>query len=198
MNKLNDLKSSITYLKNKLNLSVDEAKIEFETQKLNMSRWIDSVSDKFIKYTDNSIDTEKLEESFRLVKAQLNSGKANAEEAIQTQQENMKSSLKQLKLNMSKYAHIADEEFQEMYESANNRIDDFQARFDLLKLHMHLAKMESQDNWNEKKSELKNILNDIDHKIEIWKEKGEDSWDETKTQITKGWNSILKSLNINN
>lgn len=197
-NKLNDLKASVTYLKNKLNLGIEEAKIELETQKSNMGRWIDSISEKFQEISPNESDIKNnLQESIRLVKAQLNSGKANAEDAIQKQEENLKESLSQLKTNMSNFANTADEEFQEFYESANNRIDDFQARFDLLKLHMHLAKMDSIDNWNEKQSKLKSILQDIDHNIEIWKEKSEDSWEEVKIQLSEAWNKVQDNLKLN-
>jgi hypothetical protein len=72
----------------------------------------------------------------------------------------------------------------------DDKLDDFQTRFDLFRLQLHLGEMEAEENWEEKKHDVAEKLSHLKARLKTESKKIEGKWDEFSDEISEKWKQI--------
>ncbi len=164
-------KSLVDQLQVQLHQGAEEAKDEFENQKKNLTTWLDSVGDKLDKAKDiGSEKAQKLKASVEELRVQAALAKAETKDEIEEQQKKIAEGIHQLRHEISQTYDDSKEEFENIHEKMDDKLDDYQTRFDLFRLQLHLGKMETEEDLEQKKKDIADKLSQLKTKL---KTKGE-------------------------
>lgn len=194
--KLNEWKGSLEHLNMQLHLGADEARDEFEKQKQNLVAWLDAASET-LKIAEG-IGEEKVMElkaSLEELRVQAALGKAESVEALREQQEKLSKGIYKLQNTMTEAHTTAEGRLSDFTQYANDRLIDFRTRFDLFKLHSHLAQMDASEAWEEKRNELSVKLNDLNTILESNKETASEKWDSFSSEMSESWKHFRTAFN---
>ncbi|MEO9870638.1 hypothetical protein [Ekhidna sp.] len=186
--KMDEWKSSLEHLRVQLNLGLEEAKDEFEKQKENLKDWVDAVSQKLHQAQGFTEDkAAKLKTSLEELRVQAALGRAETEEALDEQRHKMSEKIHNLKHDVNQAYQKTKGNTNELLSETKDRLDDLHTRFDLFRLQAHLAKMETDDAWEERKKDLSGKMHDINLKLEEGKEAAVEKWDHFKEEMSEAW-----------
>ena len=179
LEKLNSWKASAEHINVQLHLGTEEAKDEFEKQKNKLGDWIDIQ----YKKLDNTKDISRekaiqIKAALEELQVQAALGKAETEDALKEQQKKLSNGIHNLKVLINKNYSRIKENTTEFTEEISETLDDYHTRFDLFRLQTHLAKMDANESWNEKKKELSAKLHDISISLEHKKERASEKLDD--------------------
>ena len=189
--KIKGWKSLADQLQVQLGQGAEEAKEEFETQKKNLTTWLDSLSGKIEEAKE--ISTEKAQElkiKWEELHLQAALAKAESKDEFADQQKNIASGIHQFKHELSQTYGEFKNKGEDIQENAEDTLEDFQTRFDLFKLQLHLGKEEKEEDWEHKKKNLGDRLSQLKDRLKTEKEEIEDNWDEFNKDISERWNQI--------
>ena len=193
--KLTNWKNSAEHLHVQLHLGAEEAKDEFEKQKRNLDDWIEIQSKKLQGVKDISLEkATQIKTAMEELRVQAALGKAETEDALKEQQTKLSNGIHNLKLLINKNYSKVKGNTTDVIEEINETLDDYHTRFDLFRLQTHLAKMDANESWNEKKKEISAKLNDLGRRIEREKEKASERLDDFSDEMSEAWNHIRKAF----
>ena len=184
-------KSLVDQLQIQLHQGVEEAKDEFENQKKDLITWLDSVGVKLNKA--KYIGSErilKLKASMEKLRVQAALAKAETKDEIEEQQKQIAQGIHQLRYEISETYEDSKEKYEKLNVKLDNKLEDYQTRFDLFRLQLHLGKMETEENWEQKRNDIDEKLSQLKSKLKIKGEEIEGKWDEFSGEISEGWKQI--------
>jgi hypothetical protein len=178
-----------------LNLGVADAKDEFENQKKNLSKWVNSATEELDKTKSISKDkAQKLKSSLESLRVQVALGKAETEDALKDQQQNIDNNILKLKQYLSESYDSTEENINYFVEGSEKKLDEFHARFDLFKLQFHLGKEESKQEWVGKKKEIADKLRMLADKLELANEVSADKLENFSKEMSESWKHVKSAF----
>jgi hypothetical protein len=195
--KLSDWKASLGHLNVQLHLGKKEARDEFEKQKKNLADWIDTAGEKL--HNAKHISKEKalqLKAAIEELRVQAALGRAETEDALNKQQENLNKGIHNLKYKIAETYKTTKEEIDDFTDKAHDKLEDFHTRFDLFKIHAHLAKMDAGETWDKKKKELSVKLHNLNTKLEESKEVSSEKWVKFSEEMSEAWSHFRNAFTI--
>jgi ElaB/YqjD/DUF883 family membrane-anchored ribosome-binding protein len=195
--KLNEWKSLADDLNVLLHLEADVIKDEFENQKKQLKVWLESVNDWMSNVKDVSEEKKnKVKSSIEKLRAQVALGKANTEDALIEQQQNISHGIEQLKINITEAYESSKIKIGNFARDAADKLDDFHTRFDLFRLQLHLGKEEAKEDWDQKKKDISDQLHKIKIKIANGYDDQADNWDHFSDELTEAWQHIKRAFTV--
>ena len=184
-------KSLVDQLQIQLHQGVEEAKDEFENQKKELTTWLDSVGVKLnkAKYI-GSEKILKLKVSMEELRVQAELAKAETKDDIEEQQKQIAKGIHQLRHDISETYDDSQENYEKLNVKLDDKLEDYQTRFDLFRLQLHLGEMEAEENWEQKKEDIAEKLSQLKSKLKIKGKEIEGKWDEFSGEISEGWKQI--------
>jgi hypothetical protein len=85
-------------------------------------------------------------------------------------------------------------ETKEVLDKMQSKANDFQTKFELFNLQLHLAAADASDVWDEKKKELAVKLHEIKQKSEELKDDAGDRWDQFSEEMENAWQHFRKAF----
>lgn len=160
--KLNEWNSLADDLNALLHLEAAVLKDEFENQKNHLKVWLEYVNDWLSNVKDVSEEKKKkLKSSVQKLRDQVAAGKADTEDALIEQQQNISNGIEQLKINITGAYGASKTKIGNFAGEAAEKLDDFHTRFDLFRLQFYLGKVEAKEDWEQKKNEISDQLQKI-------------------------------------
>jgi len=193
--KLKDLKTLKEHLNVQLHLGTAEIKDEFENQKKNLKEWLDTVNTKLFNAKEISEEkAQKLNTSLEALRTQATLGIASTDEALIEQQKRISNGILHLQMDIEDTFGSSKEQIVDFAEEADDKLNDFHARFDLFRLQLQHGKEESKEIWEQKK---KAIFDEL-HAVEIRIDKGivetSEKLDSFSDQITDTWKQLKNAF----
>lgn len=180
-----------------LHLEADGIKDEFENQKKHLRVWLENVNDWLSNVKDVSEEKKmKLKSSVDKLRVQVDLGKADTEETLKEQQQNISNGIKQLKIHITEAYDSSKVRIGNFAREAADKLDNFHTRFDLFRLQLYLDKEEAKEDWEQKKKEISDQLQKIKLSIANGYEDRGDSWDHFSGEMTKAWKHIINAFKI--
>lgn len=190
-NKISRWKSLVDELQAQLEKGFEGARDEFEEQKKNLGTWLDSVGDKLDKAIDTGSEKAlKLKASLEELRVQSALAKAETKDQIKEQHKKIAEGIHKLRHDISEAYDESGENVRDIHEKMDDRLDDFQTRFDIFRLQLHLGEMEAEDSWEQKKQDLAEKLSHLKARLKTKRKEIEDSWDEFSDEISEKWKQI--------
>jgi hypothetical protein len=187
-------KSLVDQLQVQLHQGAEEAKDEFENQKINLTTWLDSVGEKLDKAKDlGSEKAQKLKSSVEELRLQAALAKAETKDEIEEQQKKIAEGIHQLRHEISETVDDSKEKVAGIHVKMDDKLDDYQTRFDLFRLQLHLGKMETEENWEEKKKDIGEKLSQLKTKLKTKGKELDGKWDEFSSEISEEWKQIREN-----
>jgi len=194
LNEWNSLADDLTLL---LKLETTVLKDEFENQKKHLSEWLENVNNWLSNLKDVNVEKKmKLQTSLEKLRAQVAGGKADTEDALIEQQQNISNGIDQLKINITEAYESSKIKIGDFAWEAADKLDDFHTRFDLLRLQLYLGKEEAKEDWEQKKKEISNQLQKIKLSIAKGYEDRVDNWDHFYGEMTDAWMHIKNAFRV--
>jgi len=154
-NKIEDWKLLVDHLEVQLEKGSEEAKEEFEKQKKNLTTWLNSTAGKLDKVKDTGSEkVQKLKASLEELRVQSALARAETKEQIKDQQKKIAEGIHKLRQQISEVKKESKEHVEDIHEKMDDKLDDFQTRFDLCRLQLHLGEMEAEESWEGKRKML--------------------------------------------
>lgn len=195
--KLNDWKSLAENLNILLHLETAGIKDEFENQKKSLNAWLESANSSLHIIKDLSAEkVQKLKSSIELLRVQAALGKAETEDTLKEQQQQISDGIQQLQMDIADAYDSSNVKIGNFAWETIDNLDDFHTRFDLCRLQLHLGKEEAKEDWEQKKKEISNQLQKINIKIANGYEDRADNWDHFSEEITKAWKHIKSAFAV--
>jgi hypothetical protein len=193
--RMDEWKAKIEHLNVQLHLGAKEAGDIFEEQKKQLADWIHKAK-KQIK--DSKLISEEKTQELRTkldeLRVQAALGKAEGRDAIQEQQKKISLSMKQFRDDVEKTISIATEKEGQLEEDLKEGINDFKTRFDLFRLRSHLAQMDAEDLWNNKRKDLSSRLHNLKVTLEKEKESGSKKWKGFSKEMGEAWKHFVNAI----
>lgn len=184
-------KSLADELEVQLHHGAEEAKDEFENQKKNLQTWLDSLGDKLDKAKDiGSEKVQKLKSTVEELRVQAALAKAETKDEIEDQHKKIAEGIHQLRHEISETYDDSSEKVGAFQAKMDDKLADFQTRFDLFRLQLHLGKMEADENWEQNKKDIAERLSQLKSKLKTKGKEIEGKWDEFSSEIRDGWKQI--------
>ena len=193
--KIQEWKVLTEHFEVQIHLGQIEAKDEFEKQKKNLNKWVET-ADKELQNIKN-LSEEKviaLKTSLNDLKACAVLEKAKTEEAFNEQQQNISNSIQVLRKNIEKTYDSSIDNIGIFKEDVDNKITDISTKIDLLKSQIHNESDEAKEKWELKKKELSNNLDIIKNKIESQKEIDTEKWNEFSSEMSESWKHFKNAI----
>ena len=190
-NKISGWKSLVDELQAQLEHGSEEAREEFEKQKGKLSAWLNSMDEKLEKVKDKGSEKAlKMKASLEELRVQSALARAETEDEIKEQQKKIAQGLHKLRHEISQTFEGSKENVEDLREKMDDSLNDFQTRFDLFKLQLHLGEMEAEETWEEKKQGLAEKLSHLKARLSAKSDELEDKWDEFSGEISEKWKQI--------
>ena len=185
-----NLKSKSEKLKDKLNLSAEDARKEFEVQTGNMQQWMDDndINSEAFKHKSNEAKQE-LKTMFEELQVQLALGKADSEEAIREHSKKIKDKVHQIKVEIDK-----DEKFKSVKNNAYEKLNELNDTISILSTKFQFDIEDGKELWEEKKKEINKEIDSWSDEFEELKEKSAEKLEEVSKEVSNIWNKIKKSF----
>ncbi len=193
--KLQEWKAQMENLYVQLNTEPGRYSEEFEEQKKNLSEWIEQRKEQLDEMGEIGEEkTRHLKQKLEELRVQAALGKAETRDAFKEQQKDLNKRLRELKDSLGDLSELTQSETREFRERMSDRLDYYHTQFDILRLKMHLARLDSEDAWQERKKDIKSRLNDLREKLEEGEEKAAHRWEHFRTEMGEAWKHLKKSI----
>ena len=193
--KIQELKNLTEHLEVQMHLGQLEAKDEFEKQKKNLNKWVETAGKVLQK--NKTLSEEKIIElqiSLDDLKVYATLEKAKTEEDFKEQQKKISSGIQVLKKNIEKNYESSKENIGIFKEDIDNEISHIDAKFDLFKSQIHNESDEAKEKWESKKKEVSNSLQSIKNQMESQKEIGTEKWNKFSSEMSESWKHLKNAI----
>ena len=189
------LKSMLEELNLQLHLGKADAETAFEEQKANIRDWAAKMSSRLDEAKDlNEESLTKIKGALEDLRVQAALGKANTEDLLKDQQAELKKRLEQLRSDIDIVFGTGREHSDEFLEDLSLRLHDYQVKFDVFKLQLQLAKMESDQEFERRKAEVADRIKQFQGDLEKRASAASDKWDQFSSEMTEAWKHIRKAF----
>lgn len=193
--RMQEWKARLEHFNVQLHLGAKETADAFEDQKKQLRDWVRTAQ----KQVERSKifgeeKTKELKTKFEELRVQAALGKAETIDALQEQQKKLSLSMQQVKKEVDHSLKKAAEKEGELESNLKEKVEDFKTRFDLMRLRSHLAQMNAEDAWSEKKKDLSAKLQQIKHQLEESKATGEEKWKGFSSEMSAAWKHFVKAI----
>ena len=188
LNFLNKWKQKVEALRVQLHLGSKEAADKFDDDKKEIVKWV--------KHNRNELASKSskvftgLKTSLEELEVQAALAKAESKEEIKIQQDKLSKALGNVQKEVGDLRDETLAEAKEMTENMSRTLDDWQTKFDLLKLQVHLGAKDASDKWEKQKKELSDRLHDMDTSLEAAKKDGAENFEHFKSEMGEAWKHI--------
>ncbi len=193
--KIKDWKEEVLDLKVQLDNTMEKAQEAFEKQKENLRTWINNAEKEIQKMDGLSEEKAALiKGKLQEFRVQLALGKAETEDVLKEQQTKINQAIRELKIFITTTSEDSREKLEDFGEDAIQKLENFQTKFDLLRLQLNLGKKEAQLSWKETQKEVRDRL----HELEIKLKKGTDviseHWENFSDELSESWKDLRKVI----
>jgi hypothetical protein len=190
-NKISRWESLVDQLQAQLEKGSEEAREEFEEQKEHLSTWLISMNEKLDRVKDKSGEKAlKLRASLEELRVRSAHAKAETKDQIAEQQKHIAEGIHKLRQEISETYDEAREDVKDIHEKMDDELHDFETRFDLFRLQLHLGEMEAEESWEQKRKDLTKKLSHLKTLLKTKSKEIEGRWDEFSDEISEKWKQI--------
>lgn len=194
-NLIDKWKARIENLNLQFHLGSAEAADEFENQKKYIRKWAAETSAKVNKLQESGkSELRELKIKLEELEVQASLGKADAKDALKSQQKNISRLLHDIEYDFERNYNSAEKKIVEFSKEADEKLQDFHTKFDMLVLQMNLGKAEAEKYWAKKKKDLSLKLSEMERDFDVVKEKSEEKWDEFSDEMSNAWKHFKKAF----
>ena len=193
--RLKECKLLAEELSTQLHLAIPEAKDEFEIQKQNLVNWLESIENKL--GDGKNIGEEKvskLKSVIEKLQVQAALAKAETEDGLKEQQQKIAEGIQKLKQEVGSIDITTEEKTERFTEEVNKKLDDFNTKFDLFRLQLHLGKEEAKEIWHEKKKRITEELRELKSKLETSEDFASENWDVFSSEMSAAWKHVTQAF----
>lgn len=189
------LKSMLEELNLQLHLGKADAEKAFEEQKANIRDWSVKMTSRMDEAKNlNEENLTKLRGALEDLRVQASLGKANTEDLLRDQQAELKKRLEQLRSDIDLVFGTTREHSDEFLEDLSLRLHDYQVKFDIFKLQLQLARMESDQEFEKRKAEIADRIHEFQAEVEKRAADTSDKWEQFSSEMTEAWKHIRKAF----
>jgi hypothetical protein len=193
--KLNGWKSQAESLKLQMHLGKKDAKDAFEEKKKEMSKWLDGVgSDIKDLQKESEEDFSILKSKVEILQLQLAIKKAETLSQLKENQKRLNDGFNEVKVELKKSVAGGKENLMIWADLTEDKIDQYQTRFDLFKLQLSLAMMDGEEMMEEKRKEVLGKISEYKKKLESLENQTELKWNDFKKEIGSAWEHVKKAF----
>ncbi len=193
--RLQNWKSKLEHFNVQLNLGAKEVAEAFEEQKKEVRDWVHTAQ-KQVEQSQvfGEEKTRELKTKLEELRVQAALGKAETRDTLEEQQQKIGQSMQHLKKDVELSLQKAAEKEGELEGQLKESVSNFKTRFDLMRLRSHLAQMDAEDTWNEKKKDLSTKLQQMKHKLDEGKITSQEKWKGFSTEMGEAWKHFVKAV----
>jgi hypothetical protein len=193
--KLKDWKIQTELLKMQMLLGKKETEIAFEGKKKEMSQWLNEISEDI-----KSLQRGGQEDMFSLkskvedLQLQLMLKKAENLDQLKEHQRRLNNGLNEVKYELNNNIENGTKSIKKWADVTEHKIDQYHSNFDLFKLQLNLAKMDGEEQFNEKRNEVVNKISEYKKSLENLESQTDLGWGNFKKEIGSGWDDVKKAF----
>lgn len=192
---LEDIKSIVEGLNVQLHLGRAEAEKAFEEQKSNLRDWAAKMQSRLDEAKGLSEEqTTKLKTTLEELRVQAALGKATTKDLLAEQQQELKSKLDQLRSDIDLVFGTPKERSDDFLEDLSLKLHDHQIKFDIFKLQLQLAKMESEQEWEKRRKEAEVKLHELQKDVEKRAEEASGKLENFSKEMSQAWKHVRKAF----
>jgi len=192
---LNEWKSAAESLHLQLHLGKAEAEKEFDNQRKKLDKWALETSQRVEDAKDISEEhTRKLKASLEELRLQATLGRAETEDLLREQQKNLKQAIDRLQSDLEEVFKTTREQGDGLMEETMLRLQDYQTRFEIFRLQLHLARAEGEQEWEKRRKEAESRLQEMKADLEKRAEEAADRWDTFSSEMQAAWKHVRKAF----
>ncbi|MCA1761827.1 MAG: hypothetical protein ABR574_07705 [Cryomorphaceae bacterium] len=189
---MSDRESTVNWWKQKteelrlqLHLGKKEAEEKFEEEKKRIEHWAETTREEIGDLSSGKAKAFKAKLDTLRLQAAL--GKAESKSAVEEQEKKLKLALEDAQKEAQHLAEDSSEKIATVGRNAQDKMGIWQTQMDIFRLQLQLGKKEAEVEWETKKKQIREKLNEMDHSIEQMKKDGSESLDNFKSEISKSW-----------
>ena len=185
-----DLKSKAEKLKEKLNLSAEESRKEFDVQIDNMQQWMDDndINSETFKHKSEEAKVE-LKTMFEELQLQIALAKADGEDSIKEHSRTINEKIHKIKVEIDK-----DSRFKEFKKDASSTLAELSDTISILSTKFQYDIEDGKEAWEEKKKEINKEVDNWSDEFKELKDKSSQKIDGISEEASKLWGKIKKSF----
>lgn len=191
-NFVNRWKATAEELRLQLHLGSKELNDKFEEQKKEILHW----SKETQKTLENeaSSASEEMRAKLEALEVQAALGKAESKEALQEQRKKLASLIKEANETSIQLMGSSEKGIRQFAANADGKFDQWQTRFDLLRLQLSLRAADASDMWNDRKKDITKSIHDLESKLDDLNHESEETWSNFKGEISESWKHLKKAF----
>ena len=192
---LEEASSVVEGLNVQLHLGRADAEKAFEEQKANLLDWTIKMKSR-VDLTESlsKEQSEKIKIALEELRVQAALGKATTEDMLKQQQQELKKRMELLRSDIDLVFETSKETSDDLLEDLSLRLHDYQVKFDIFKLQLQLAKMETEQELEKRKKEATVKLKSFQKDLEKRAEETSDKLDNFSKEMSEAWKHIRKAF----
>lgn len=192
---LEALKTTVEGLNVQLHLGKADAEKAFEEQKANLRDWTVKMSSRLDEAKElNKDQLAKIRQTLEELRVQAALGKATSEDLLREQQKELKKRLEQLRSDIDLVFGTGKEHSDAFLEELSLRLHDYQVKFDIFKLQLQLAKMEGEQEWENRRKEAEIKLQEFQKDLEKRAEEASGKLENFSKEMSQAWKHVRKAF----
>ena len=192
---LEEAKSVVEGLNLQLHLGKAEAEKAFEEQKAGLRDWSVKMKMKVDEAKElNQEHSDKLIATLEELRLQAALGKATTKDLLKEQQQELKKRMEQLRSDVDLVFETSKEHSDDLLEELSLRLHDYQVKFDIFKLQLQLAKMESELEIEKRKKDAAHKLKELQHELDKKAEEASDKLENFSKEMAHAWKHVRKAF----
>ncbi len=192
---LETLKTTVEGLNVQLHLGKADAEKAFEEQKANLRDWTVKMSSRLDEAKElNKDQLAKIRQTLEELRVQAALGKATSEDLLREQQKELKKRLEQLRSDIDLVFGTGKEHSDAFLEELSLRLHDYQVKFDIFKLQLQLAKMEGEQEWENRRKEAEIKLQEFQKDFEKRAEEASGKLENFSKEMSQAWKHVRKAF----
>lgn len=192
---LETLKTTVEGLNVQLHLGKADAEKAFEEQKANLRDWTVKMSSRLDEAKElNKDQLAKIRQTLEELRVQAALGKATSEDLLREQQKELKKRLEQLRSDIDLVFGTGKEHSDAFLEELSLRLHDYQVKFDIFKLQLQLAKMEGEQEWENRRKEAEIKLQEFQKDLEKRAEEASGKLENFSKEMSQAWKHVRKAF----
>lgn len=193
--RLDEWKGMAENLQVQMHLGKADAEKEFEAQKKKLAEWSSKMSERVEAAKEiNEENTKRVKTSLEELRVQAALGKADTEELLKQQQKELKQRMEKLRNDLDEVFETTKETSDDLLEDLSLRLHDYQVKFDIFKIQLHLAKAETEQEWEKRRKEAEQRLAKLRSDLEERTEEASERWEHFSSEMSDAWKHVRSAF----
>lgn len=172
-----------------------DAETAFEEQKANLRDWSVKMQSRVDKAKElNEEQTKKLKIALEELRLQAVLGRATSQTMLKEQQQELKKRMDILRSDLDIVFETSKEHSDDLIQDLSLRLHDYQVKFDIFKLQLHLAKAETEQEWEKRRREEAIKLRELQREMEKRAEDASGKLSIFQKEMTHAWGHVRKAF----